>query len=188
MTGAVAGFSILDANPLGAPGVGATELLRSSGTPVVWSGTLAESLFDVHLPTWGPEAWTALGRWCDGVRSELSRAGRRVLLRPHARHVLSDVQRCVRFLDERSDEPVGIALEPSALFEPSMLDDADDHLTRIFTFLAPRASVLIVTDAAAGPDDAAPMQRPPLGRGVLNAELFRRLLVEHAPPGTPVID
>jgi len=188
VTASVAGFAVLDANPLGTPGVGAGELLGARATPVVWSGTLGAGLFEVHLPTWGPEAWAALGRWCDGVRSELDGAGRRVLLRPHARHVLSDVQRCVRFFDERAGQPFGLALEPSALFEPSMLETADDHLTRIFTFLGPRAAVLIRTDAAPGVDAADPMSRPPLGKGVLNAALYSALAADHQPPNTPVIE
>lgn len=188
MTVEIAGLTLLDANPLAPGGSGAADLFSASGTPVIWSGTLAQELFSLHPANWGPGAWSALHGWCDGVRSDLERAGKRVLLRPHARHVLSDVQRCVRFFDERAGQPFGMALEPSAFFEPSMLGDADDHLTRILTFLGPRASVLIVSDAAPGSEDDDPVSRPPLSEGGLNRALFRSLVDAHVPPGTPTID
>ncbi|HBS27871.1 MAG TPA: hypothetical protein DEB06_00120, partial [Phycisphaerales bacterium] len=84
-----------------------------------------------------------------------------------------------------------LALEPAALFEPTMLSHADDHLTRIVSFLAPRAEVIILSDAALSPatpdDESAPVRRPPLGQGALNEPLLRALLNEHLSPGVPIM-
>ncbi len=187
----MARFALLDANPLRAPGLSLPDLPAAPSCPVVWSGSLADDPFARDLATWGPRGWSALNDWCDAIAPPLAAAGRRVLLRPHARHVLSDVQRCLRFLDQRAGAPFALALEPAALFEPTMLSHADDHLTRIVSFLAPRAEVIILSDAALSPatpdDESAPVRRPPLGQGALNEPLLRALLNEHLSPGVPIM-
>ena len=66
--------------------------------------------------------------FCDDIRDTLVAAGRKLCIRPHARHVLSDAQGTLDFLRRREGEPFGLALSPVDLLLPSMLADAEDPI------------------------------------------------------------
>lgn len=148
------------------------------GLPVIaWSGTPAESLFESDPRSFGPSAWDRFGRVCDGIAA----GDVRVILRPHARHVLCDVQRVMKFLADRPRERFGLALDAASLMEPSMVPMAVDHFRRVFETLGPLADVVWLT----GVNEAG--RAVPLGEGVIGAELVVRLWREHCPPETPVV-
>ncbi len=71
--------------------------------------------------------------YLDAAEPVLRDSGRRLLLRTHARHVVSDFVAAKALLAEREGSPIGIALDPAACFEASMLADAEDHLVRTFS-------------------------------------------------------
>jgi hypothetical protein len=114
---------------------------------VTWSGTLAERPFDRHPLTWLKPGHMALARFIADVAPQLRRHHRRLVLRPHSRHVLSDVQSCVTFARDHGDAPVALALDPVSLLEPSMLTAVEDHVTRMFELLAGHSAMIILSDA-----------------------------------------
>lgn len=154
---------------------------------VLPAGTLAD-------PAEGPEAadprnWMGFGRAAlDAVVVPLARRlaaeGRRLVLLPHARHVLSDVPSCRRFLADHADLAVGVALAPAALLEPTMVGDVADHLERILRDLAPIAALAWLEDVVVAGDAC---RRVPLGTGILPlAPLFAGISAR-LPAGTPII-
>lgn len=113
---------------------------------IAWSGSLADDPSERDPRTWGPAGLAslrgALARW----REPLIRANWRLLLRPHARHILCDPQRCVTMLNEweKSGEPFALALDPAAMIEESMQSNADDHARRACEALASRSAIIVV--------------------------------------------
>lgn len=163
---------------------------------VLWSGTLAEELFERDPRTWGPRGLEEFRRLCDRLGPEMDRTGGRILFRPHARHVLCDVQRCRVFLSEWSGGPFGLLLDPAALLEPAMLSTAQDHLERAFQALAGAADGVLVTgvervaDAGAAADDEtnrSPLRPVPVHQGVLEVGLLGRLIRAHVRHETPLV-
>ena len=116
---------------------------------VARSGTLAESLGDLHIGTWSAEGVTALG----GALRELLDAapGATVYLAPAPRDVLGDVQRTKNFFRDADPDRVKLALNPALLISEDMLDNASDHLRRAAESLAPIAGVVII------PADPSPL-------------------------------
>lgn len=146
---------------------------------VVWSGTLADELFGAT-----PLNWTSPGaEGLAGLLDRLDAADRgRLLLRPHARHVLSDPPSVRAWCRARTDAPVtapapgvatdvpvvaGFVLDPVSLLEPVMLDDAADHLFLLPRNLGDLSRVVLLADVEVAPGpDGAPACRPvPPGRG-----------------------
>lgn len=137
------------------------------------SGSLAEGgdPFAEDLRNWMPTGRRALEEVCDRLVGPLVDSGRSLLLRPHARQVLSDVAGAADFLRRHRGERFGIALAPADLVAPSMLRTAEDLLVRTFEMLVPRLDperdVLVLEDLSPSPDaDGLPVPRP-LGQGVL---------------------
>lgn len=160
---------------------------------ICWSGTLADTLLQRDPRTWGPAGFEALHAAMRGLEFAAIRHGFRVLFRTHARHVLGDPQRCLKFLSDLGGRPFGIALDPASMFEASMLPHAEDHLRRMFESLGPRCSAVILANVAApGPlpddslDDAA-LTLTPLAAGVLDPLLMVELTQAHVPPSIPVL-
>lgn len=151
---------------------------------VVWSGTLADELFGDDPRTWMREGHAAFRDFCDAAAPTLVARGRTLAFRPHARHVLSDVQGCVNLLRERQGQPFEIAVGPADLLLPGMLKDVEDHLRRIIETLAPRAAMFLLHDAVV---DGELLRPVPLGEGCLPRDLVRSLLAEHAPADLPVV-
>jgi len=167
---------------------------------LAWSGTLGGALFEGTPANWmrGPKE---LDRLCDALEPQLSRHGKRLVLVPHARHVLSDARSALTWWCERvipgqdpnlvrrsptGARPFGLALDPAALLEPSMLADAEDHLRSLLAAFGPRIDVLLLRDARVDPEDPESLVPCTLGEGVLPRERTLALLTEHLPPETPI--
>jgi hypothetical protein len=149
-----------------------------------WSGTLAETLSEGSPMNWmrGPGLLNAA---CESLGPQLTKHGRRLLLIPHARHVLSDAHSALVWwckhvipgqemraetLPPQGERPFGLGFDPVAMIEESMLGDVEDHLRSLFGALGPRADAVILK-----PSEAIPLQR------------IRRHLEEHCSPKTPVL-
>lgn len=180
-------------NPAGGSHPGIAAWLGDSDGPqscIAWSGTLADGLFDREAMTWLSAGTSALETFCDEFSPRLESTDRRLLFRPHCRHVLSDAMSCVRFIESQGDQPFGLALCPASLLEHDMLGAADDHLRRIFEMAGPISEVVMLSDVTPPADDAGPDGCPrlaPIGEGVLDIALVRSLLREHCRPETPIV-
>ncbi len=145
---AVLGDDVLRLSPVGIA-AGAVIAPRL----IAWSGSLADDPSERDPRTWGPAGLAALREALARLREPLTRAGARLLLRPHARHILCDPQRCVTMLNEWeiSGDPFALALDPAAMIEESMLDHAEDHIRRAAEALAGRAALVVISPSAAAP-------------------------------------
>lgn len=108
-----------------------------AGLPTVaWTGSLAEleggGLFEDDPRTWGPKGWAALEEAC----LRLAAAGHRVTLRPHHRHIISDIPSCKRFIESNLAASAGIRLahDPLSMCTDGMQapNSFMDHLHRLF--------------------------------------------------------
>jgi hypothetical protein len=127
------------------------------------------------LRTWGPEGWRRLEAFCDGLEPLLGRAGVVLVLRPHARDVLSDAQSCLTFLTRREGRPSRLLLDPAGMLTPGMLGDAPDHLGRMMDALGGHPGVwgLLLTNVR--PDGAGGLEPCPLHLGEVDAGLLAGL-------------
>jgi len=161
---------------------------ESPGDVIVsWSGTLAGGLFESHPMTWLRPGREAFAEFCRRIGPQLERHGKSMCFHPHSRHVLSDAASCVQFAREQPERggPFSCALAPADLFEPGMLADMDNHLTRMFEMLGGLVTMVILRDVAIAPGERC--EARPLGRGVLPRELVRALLRDHVPEQAPVV-
>lgn len=102
---------------------------------LAWSGSLGElegdSLFDDNPRTWGPKGWLAL----EHASTRLLGLGLKLILRPHHRHVISDIPSCKRLLEcDWAAGGVRLAYDPLAMCTEAMLASPklNDHLHRMF--------------------------------------------------------
>ena len=100
--------------------------------------------------------------------------------------MLADVHASVKFLRDRAGGPFEILLSPAELLAPSMLAQAEDHLTRAFAHLGPVAAGVLLMDAATTPEGEL-LTATRLGEGTLPIPLIMRLLAEFVPAETPVL-
>ena len=115
-----------------------------TGQPMVaWSGWLGDQpaagkgLWRSDPATWGPGGLKALHE----IIRRLTVNGLTPVLRPHARHLLCDPQRCLSLLN--GDGPrFRILLDPVAMLTPDMLKTAEDHLVRAVESLLHRSEVV----------------------------------------------
>lgn len=157
-----------------------------------WSGTLdhdsvaAGDLFAACPHNWmhpGPEA---LSNLLDSIIPGLEKNDRRLCLFPHARHVLSDVQGSINLLRKRRNTPIEVALTPSSMLTPSMLDSLEDHLERSFGTLAGESPLLFLHDVVI--DEADERLLPvPLGSGILDRETVLEAVRAHWPREKPIV-
>jgi hypothetical protein len=167
---------------------------------MAWSGTLGASPFEGTPANWmsGP---AALDELCDALAPQLARHGKRLVLVPHARHVLSDARSALTWWCERvipgedpnlvrrspaGARPFGLALDPAAMLEPSMVADVEDHMHSLLASFGPRIDVLLLRDARIGPEDPESLVPCALGEGVLPRDRVRALVAEHVPEDTPI--
>jgi len=166
----------ININPmLDLPGVQRSIAKRPGAGPIIlWSGTPESDLFARSPRAWLMPADENLTRLCDQLSALAQTHNCRILLRPHARHILSDIPRCLRFLQNKPAS-LGLALDPIAMLEPSMLRDWEDHLARILQSLAPLSDALFISNIARAPDpdsDAA-LTSAPLHTGFLPPDKLR---------------
>jgi hypothetical protein len=142
------------------------------------------------MEAWGPGAWQAMLGACREARG----AGVRLLLRPHARHILSDAQRCLRFLEEQAPPfAPPLLLDPAAMLTESMLPDAAEHLERILGALAGREGVWGVLLSGVEPAPGGGGERAgggglrpcPFTRGLLAPEILLEAAARWFGPGAP---
>lgn len=147
---------------------------------IIWSGTPSADLFERDPRAFAPSAWEQFLRNCDAIQERNA-----IWFRPHARHVLSDVQRIVRFIAERPG--FGVALDPARLLESSMLDRAADHYRRAFETLGPIVQLIWLTGVAQPENEEDPPRPVPIGKGLINADQIVHLWRQCCPPTTPVV-
>ena len=184
---------VLFANPLSCEAE-IRRMLADGDSLVCWSGTLAEELFASTPLNWMAPGSERFRVFCDTFADAATSAGR-LLVRPHARHLLSDIPSCLAFLDRAEGTGLGLAFDPAAMCDHSMLPVVEDHFVRMFEALAGRSAVLLLGDlkpAKSGSIEGdaagdAPPEIVPLGAGRLRAAFLRNLLESHLPTGTPVI-
>jgi hypothetical protein len=167
---------------------------------LAWSGTLGGSPFEGTPANWmrGP---ARLNEFCTDLAPQLARHGKRLVLVPHARHVLSDARSALTWWCERlfpgqrfellpqspdGPRPFGLALDPGALLEPSMLADVEDHLQSLLSSIGPRADLVILRDVRADPDDPESLEACPLGDGALPRARLLELIERHVPERVPI--
>jgi len=173
-----------NANPLEAPAEDSVEALLDawddrSARAIVWSGSGAASLFERDPASWTPAARERFEAWLEAAEAGLAGTHRRILFRPHARHVLGDPQTCLTFLRERAGERFGIVLDAPALLEPEMLDRAEAHLTRAFDALGGRADGVWLRARRTGMEDET--------GGEVDPRLLMDLVERYTPAETPRI-
>lgn len=150
------------------------------------SGTLGAGHYDAEPRNWlgpGRAALDAvLERWLPVLRPQDCR----LVLMPHARHVLNDVQSSLLFLGDYSGAGVKLALKPGDLLEISMLEDAADHLERIFAGLGPVCAMIFLEGMR--PDrERDRVVSCPLDRSFAPLDELCRLIEVHVPADTPIV-
>jgi hypothetical protein len=180
--------SFVEGNPLSGQWIVDTE---SPGSRIVsWSGTLSdEGLFADEPRTWMRAGHERFGAFLDEVAPALHHHRRTLCFRPHHRHVLGDVHSSVKLLRDRAGGPFEVLLSPADMLAPSMLRDAEDHLTRMFAHLGPVAAGVLLGDLTQGPSTAATgcFESVPFGQGLLPTAVVARLVAEYVPQTTPIV-
>lgn len=146
---------------------------------------------DPNVPgprTWVGRGWEALDR---AVEVALSRSGPRMLIRPAWTDVISDAPSSNRFLDRRQEWGDGVArlgllLDPAAMLAPTMIANAEDHITRILELVASREGVDGVVASNIEVRDGAP-RRAAIHQGVIDASRLTNLYRSLVPATVPVI-
>lgn len=105
--------------------------VREGEATLCWSGSFAEvegggaeSRFEDDPRTWGSKGWACL--------AAAMKAASAVIVRPHARHVVSDGPSLKRFLGMFPGARA--LLDPASMLAPSMLEGrgVEDHLARLY--------------------------------------------------------
>ncbi|MBN8643715.1 MAG: hypothetical protein J0L61_00550 [Planctomycetes bacterium] len=157
------------------------------GTTIVWSGWFGDSAFERDPRAWLPSGWDALATALRAQRERLEHLGSRWLLRPHARHVLNDPQRCAKFADTFAGPVFGLALDPVAMLEPGMLEKWEDHVERAVARLAPLAACAVVCGAdLAGAGENHFLRLGPKGAAIPVGAV--RDIIRARAPTLPILD
>lgn len=162
---------------------------------LAWSGWLSDEAdvqrarFPLDFRVWTAAGWSALGAACDALVSILAERNATLLLRPHARQVLSDPQACVTFLRAREGQPIRLLLDAASMLTPAMLPTAEDHLHRIFSAVAPHPGVaaILLSNVRAAQDSTDELHPAPLHRGLLSPSLILNAYRSYAVPETPLL-
>jgi len=108
-------------------------------TVATWSGTLAQDggAFAADVRNWSVAARSELHDKLDRLCAIAERRGTtgRLLLRPHARHILSDWNSCARFMAQREtagDTRTALLVDPASMLTHQMLARSAEHLERTF--------------------------------------------------------
>lgn len=146
------------------------------GLLMAWSGGLGDGPFDRSPRTWMTPGREALAEACDRVTPLLEGAGRRLLVRTHCRHVLSDAPACAAFAKARAGGPLGVALDPASMLEASMLRGVEDHLERLFALAAPHSEAVVAMQVAPPTGDDPDALPEPARAGAFDAARYGELL------------
>lgn len=142
---------------------------------VFWTGWLGERSGEA----WEPE----IRHMLPGAAGERAAVVERLLgveerpmVRPHARHLVSDVPGTLSLL--RAEPRLRLVLEPAVLLEPSMLGAVEDHVMRMVDALLPMAAGLVLSNVRVAESEWGPWCEP-WREGVL-AEAVLALVREQA--------
>lgn len=158
------------------PGDGLGDL--PAACVILWTGWSGDEPFERHPLTWGPASLEQFRRAIDAASRVAAEKGTTLLLRPHARHVLADPQRCLTFFRERTDsDRVGLVLDTASMLEASMVEKVEDHLERAVDALAEHAAAVWLADVQVS-DTLDALGEPELrrvspGEGVMGDHLLR---------------
>ena len=182
-------------NPLEGSGRHGRSESHPAALLAMWSGWLdAQSdietgAFEPSLATWTRPGQEAFVEWLTSqLRAHNDSSP--LLLRPHARHVLSDPQRVLSSFRDRSSSPVRLLLEPTAFLTPEMIDDADDHLRRAFEALLPQRwtwGTLLTGATTLETDWGREVVPCPITHGRISAGTLIGLLHDGQEPSKPII-
>jgi len=141
---------------------------------IAWSGGLGGAPFDRSPMTWMTPGRAALVQGCERLAPALDRTDRRLLLRTHCRHVLSDGPACAGFIRERTTDRIGVAFDPASMLEASMLAGGAEHLERLAEFAGRVADAVILSNARRpdGDDPDALPEPARAGEGALDEGLL----------------
>ncbi|MCE7968890.1 MAG: hypothetical protein DYG94_09110 [Leptolyngbya sp. PLA3] len=156
-------------------------LPEKGGEPLVcWSGWLGDSdpgegWFESVPGQWLPSSRAAWDQVCRVADQQ------RLILRPHARHLLSDGPGCLNWL--RGNEGRRLLLDPVAMLEPGMLPDAEDHVSRLLMTVGPLAWGLVVSDVGVRetPQRGRWCVPVPAGSGSIDMNRFLELIGKFVP-------
>lgn len=167
------------------------------GRLVMWSGWIDPEDEDDHeragVRTHGPEGHRRCTEVADRAAAVLEAQGVKLLLRPHARHVLSDVPSCLTFLRSALGERVRLVLDPIGMLTASMAARAEEHLERIMSALARHpgvAAILLASGELVGHGDEQRVERRALHRteiAIIDSRRLIAMVAEHARPETDLI-
>jgi sugar phosphate isomerase/epimerase len=135
--------------------------------------------------------------WTSGPRARFEHAmesivpiarerGTLLLIRPSAGDMISDIPSSLGMLRKWAGQPVGLLLEPAALFTGSMLGHAEDHLQRIGETLGEHPSTAAIFISNVVFDDGA-ARRVPIGDGRIPEILLRDFAAAVGAAGKPVV-
>lgn len=156
-----------------APALGTSFVSLSTGTRD------SEDMWRGHPANDEPAAWNDL-RYTLARLLEAARGANVTLgIEPEHNNVISSAHRARRILDEFHDEHLRIIFDAVNLLTPETTERQEAILGEAFDLLAPDIVVVHAKDLAAGGDVAA-------GRGLLDYDVYFRLLAQHA-IATPVI-
>lgn len=164
----------------------ATIEQMGGGRLIVNSGTLGDDLDALDPHNWMTGGIRALIGHLESLNPALRAANARLLIEPCSRHILHDAPVAKGFFREHSENPIGLALNPTALFEPTMLPFCEDHLQRIAESLAPIAAALILTDARLDADGER-LVPCDLGNGAFDLDGAARACLSLLAPDAPII-
>lgn len=181
---------VVEGSILGCTATGVPLKLPATGAMPVfcWSGSYAErdggSLFDEDPRTWGPKGWAALE---SGVQM-MGERRREVVIRTHARHVLSDAPSVRCFVHASWASGVKVFIDPASMLTPGMLAGGfgADHLRRLYEGLSSIDPACAAGVLISGADMKDGIVRPcPIERGALPADVVIGL-ASGLPDGLPL--
>ena len=156
------------------------------GRLIVNSGSLNNDLDALDPHNWMPGGIKSLLTRLESLGPALRATRTTLLLEPRSRHILHDAPVARDFFGQHPDESIGLALNPTALFEPSMLRYREDHLHRIAEALAPIAAVLILANAQLD-EEGERFVSCDLGSGLFDVQSLFDACLPLLNPQTPIV-
>ncbi|GAB4382767.1 MAG: hypothetical protein Kow0022_01010 [Phycisphaerales bacterium] len=145
-----------------------------AGWRVCWSGWVGEADIDSGWFERVPGGWMPSSQqtW-KAVMQKVDEADG-VVLRPHARHLLSDGPGCRAWLQGGPGRH--LLLDPVAMLEPEMLPDADEHIERLLAMLGGNCWGVVFCDVRLIDEADRGLWCVPAaaGEGMLDMERFGR--------------
>ncbi len=136
--------------------------------------------------SWAAPARAKLDESIEAALTALRPTNIEILLHPLATDLVSDIPSALGVLRKWSAQPLGLLLEPAALFTESMLPRAEDHLQRMGEALGEHPATAAVFVSNIRFSGAEPT-RTPIDAGQLPPPLLRRFAQAAAAAGKRVV-